>query len=122
MYFIVWLFLLLSCLLSLKLSINKKLRNFNEIIIVVQKLHLIYVTSSMVMKRNRIIIIPGPGFRGGEAGLGGTGLTFAQNGHHFLAGIMSIKFKETIQILTDVNKHIPWLRNIYSIYNQFGKW
>lgn len=68
-----------------------------------------------------MIIISGPGFRGGEAGLGGAGLTFAQSGVHFLAGIMSIKFKETVEILTDVSKHIPWLRNIYSIYNRIGK-
>lgn len=67
-----------------------------------------------------MVIISGPGFRGGEAGLGGAGLTFAQSGVHFLAGIMSIKFKETVEILTDVSKHIPWLRNIYSIYNRIG--
>ncbi|VVC24912.1 Peptidase S1, PA clan,Serine proteases, trypsin family, histidine active site,Serine proteases, trypsin [Cinara cedri] len=64
--------------------------------------------------------LKGPGFRGGEAGFGGAGLTFAQADIYYLAGIMSIKINETVEILTDVSKHIPWLRNIYSQYYQTG--
>ncbi|VVC38889.1 Hypothetical protein CINCED_3A014439 [Cinara cedri] len=52
-------------------------------------------------------------FRGGEAGFGGAGLTFAQNNLHFLSGIMSIRYKGKYELLTDVSQHIPWIRSIF---------
>ncbi|VVC24913.1 Peptidase S1, PA clan,Serine proteases, trypsin domain,Sushi/SCR/CCP domain [Cinara cedri] len=71
-----------------------------------------YVTS------DKFCGLKGPGFRGGEGGFGGAGLTFEhEDGLYFLTGIVSITFNKTVEILTDVSKHIPWIRNIYSEYN-----
>lgn len=33
---------------------------------------------------------------------------------------MSIKFQGTIEIMTDVSKHIQWIHSIYSKYNEIG--
>lgn len=68
-------------------------------------------------------LIPEEGIRAQNLG---AGLTFKQNGLHFLNGILSVNIdnvEDPVTIFTDVSHYTQWICNIYTSHtNITGKW